>query len=186
MRLGCLWWWGAWLALLAAPGGVAAAEQRAPGGGLAGLLPAWTVERAEQRAAEVCAGLGSDDDDEYYATLAAIYSKGGNDWDDELEGADRLRAIVAAFTRLRMCTIDGAPRYEFAGEPDDAPQGQLPWYAVPGRKSVDHTIVFGHWAAHGLRIMDRVVAPDSGCVWGGELSAVRLPGFATFSQPARD
>jgi len=152
----------------------------------AGLLPEWTVKQAEQYAAEVCAGLASDDDDEYIGTLEAIYAKGGNGWSEDLEGPARLRALAAVFTRLRLCTLDGEPRYDFAGAPDEAPKGQLPWYAVPGRKNTEHTIVFGHWAAHGLRIMDRLVATDSGCVWGGELSAVRLPGFATFSEPARD
>jgi bis(5'-nucleosyl)-tetraphosphatase (symmetrical) len=149
----------------------------------AGLLPAWTVDEAEELASELSDALAGDD---YLTALESIYAKGTTGWDDELEGADRLRALTAIFTRIRTCNENGVPKYGFTGAPEQAPSGLVPWYAVADRASADHTVVFGHWAAHGLRVKKGVVATDSGCVWGGELSAVRIPDLKTYAVSSRD
>jgi len=152
----------------------------------AGLLPSWTVARAEKLAAEVQAALSSDDDDVYFPSLEGMYGKGEIAWRDDLAGIDRLRSLAAIFTRLRTCTVDGEPRFDYAGEVENIPAGQVPWYAIEGRQSADHTVIFGHWAAHGLRVMANAIATDSACVWGGSLSAVRLDDFTTYSEPSRE
>src|SRR5206468_6485890 len=95
-------------------------------------------------------------------------------WNDKLRGIERLRVIVNAMTRLRFCTPEGVMEFRTKGETAEAPAGYLPWFEVPGRKSVDHTLVCGHWSALGLRIAPKLLALDSGCVCGGKLSAVRL------------
>lgn len=146
----------------------------------AGLLPAWTVDEAEQLAGELERAFR---DDDYIDHLHGIYARTDTVWDDVLEGADRLDALVSVFTRIRTCTAGGAPVYDFAGAPDAAPEGLMPWFDVPGRNSADHTIVFGHWAALDLHIEDGIVGTDSGCVWGGELTAVRLPDLEVLSVP---
>jgi bis(5'-nucleosyl)-tetraphosphatase (symmetrical) len=91
-----------------------------------------------------------------------------------LRGADRLRIIVNAMTRLRFCTADGVMEFETKGETTRPPRGFLPWFDVPGRKSAGATVVCGHWSALGLRMAPNLLALDSGCVWGGRLSAIRL------------
>ncbi len=146
----------------------------------AGLLPAWTVDEAEELAGELEEALQGDD---YVEHLEGIYARGDTAWGEVIEGADRLDALVSVFTRMRTCTKQGAPVYDFAGSPDTAPKGQMPWFDVPGRNSADHTIVFGHWAALDLHIDDGIVGTDSGCVWGGKLTAVRLPDLKVFSVP---
>ena len=93
---------------------------------------------------------------------------------DDLAGADRLRVIVNAMTRLRFVTPEGVMDFESKGETGNAPPGYLPWFEVPNRKSAGETIVCGHWSALGVRVFPNLLALDSGCVWGGKLSAIRL------------
>ncbi|RMH43638.1 MAG: symmetrical bis(5'-nucleosyl)-tetraphosphatase [Deltaproteobacteria bacterium] len=138
----------------------------------AGIKPAWTVDEAERRARALERSLRGDD---WPEAIAAIYRRGTLAYDD-----------ASALTRMRLCGVDGEPVYDFAGEPADAPPGQIPWFRVPGRRAVDHTIVFGHWAALGLLIEPNLIAVDTGCVWGGALTAVRLDDRAVFSEPSRD
>ena len=146
----------------------------------AGLLPAWSVDEAERFAGEVEAALRADD---YVDNLRGIYARHDTQWSDDLAGMDRLDALVSVFTRMRMCSAAGVPFYDFAGAPLEAPAGLVPWFDVPDRPSADHTIVFGHWAALDLHLADGVVATDSACVWGGRLTAVRLPDLTVFSVP---
>lgn len=96
----------------------------------------------------------------------------------------RLRRALEALTSLRMCTVDGVA-CDYSGPPATAPAGCLPWFEVPGRRSADTTVVCGHWAALGLRLQPGLVALDTGCVWGGALTAVRLDDGSIFSQRAR-
>jgi bis(5'-nucleosyl)-tetraphosphatase (symmetrical) len=91
-----------------------------------------------------------------------------------------------ALTRLRLCRPDGAPHDGFSGSPDSAPAGSLPWFAFPGRRSQAVPIIFGHWAALGLLMTPTLLALDTGCVWGGSLTAVRLEDRVTFQVPCRD
>ncbi len=114
-----------------------------------------------------------------------------------MRGADRLRVIVNAMTRLRFCTPQGVMDFVANGEATEAPAGYLPWFDVPGRKSAADTLIVGHWSALGLRIRPDLLALDSGCVWGRQLTAVRLEdrrvfqvpcggaGFAARERPAR-
>jgi bis(5'-nucleosyl)-tetraphosphatase (symmetrical) len=146
----------------------------------AGLLPSWSIGEAEARAREVESGLRSAKRGQL---LECIYrEEGPAEWDEALEGMDRLRVIANALATLRTCTVRGQPCEDFSGPPELAPPGCLPWFEVPGRSSRDHTIIFGHWAALGLRLQPGIVALDSGCVWGGHLTAVRLDDGSVFQE----
>lgn len=136
----------------------------------AGLHPRWTVARARALAGELEAGLRSPDWRAWLRQLAGAAPP----WSDALTGAPRVRALLAFFLRVRCVHPDATPVPDFDGAPEDAPAGTLPWYALPSPAWATHTAVFGHWAAHGLRVSARWLALDSGCVWGNALSAVRL------------
>ncbi len=137
----------------------------------AGLLPQWSVKQAASLAHEVESALRGDD----YATfLARMYGNAPHNWDDDLAGYKRLRVITNAFTRMRICTPQGEMEFKFKGEVEHIPQGYLPWYEVPGRESAKATVIFGHWSALGLKLTPKVIALDTGCLWGGPMSAVRL------------
>jgi bis(5'-nucleosyl)-tetraphosphatase (symmetrical) len=137
----------------------------------AGLVPEWTVARARLLAAEVETELAGPD---YRSFLARLYGDHPDRWDESLRGADRLRVIVNAMTRLRVCDRDGAMVLSFKGEPGDAHDRWTPWFDMPRRASAESTILCGHWSALGLLVRDDVVCLDSGCVWGRALSALRL------------
>jgi bis(5'-nucleosyl)-tetraphosphatase (symmetrical) len=95
-------------------------------------------------------------------------------WDDTLEGADRLRCIVNALTRIRFCTEDGTMEFGGTKGADADLPGYLRWFDVPGRKTRDVTVVFGHWSTLGLIMRPDIISLDTGCLWGGKLSAVCL------------
>ena len=137
----------------------------------AGLLPQWDIPAARSLAREVEAELRGPRHSRFLETL---YGSRPDRWTDDLSGADRLRVIVNAMTRLRFCTPEGVMEFETKGETTRPPQGYLPWFDVPSRKSASSTIICGHWSALGLRLAPNLLALDSGCVWGGQLSAIRL------------
>ncbi|MCL2830298.1 MAG: symmetrical bis(5'-nucleosyl)-tetraphosphatase [Betaproteobacteria bacterium] len=137
----------------------------------AGLLPQWDVFKARALAREVEAWLSGDDFARIFENMPGNHPA---DWDEALSGWNRLRVIVNAMTRLRFCTPEGRMDFRAKGEPKDAPPGFLPWFDVAGRASADHTIVCGHWSALGLLLRPGLIALDTGCFWGRELSAVRL------------
>jgi bis(5'-nucleosyl)-tetraphosphatase (symmetrical) len=137
----------------------------------AGLPPQWTVAGAAALAAELQDALSGP---HWKEASAEIKAHRPRHWDDDLQGGSRLGAIAGALTRLRVVGKAGKLELDFKGPPSDAPKGTRPWFAVPGRASADHVIVCGHWAALGLQMTDDMVACDSGCVWGGTLTAVRL------------
>jgi len=143
----------------------------------AGLLPSWSIAKARALAGEVEAVLSSPD---RRRLLAQLYGNHPDEWDDTLTGYDRYRVIINAMTRLRICTPDGRMEFSHKGTPDDIPDGYLPWFSVPGRKSAKTTIVCGHWSALGLVSRSNLLAIDSGCLWGGRLSAVRLEDRRTY------
>lgn len=101
-------------------------------------------------------------------------------WSDELAGWPRLRAIVNAMTRMRFCTPEGVMEFHTKGETTQAPAGHLPWFEVPGRISAESVLVTGHWSALGLKLTPNLLALDSGCLWGGHLTALRLEDRAVF------
>lgn len=149
----------------------------------AGLLPAWDVGQAQALSDEVRAALNAPD---YLDFLAHMWGSEPDAWRDDLTGWDRLRVVVNAMTRMRFVWPDG--RMEFRapgakGPPERGPEGCVPWFDAPGRKSADHLIVCGHWSALGFRQTDTLLALDSGCLWGGCLTAVRLDDRRVFQMP---
>lgn len=137
----------------------------------AGVLPAWTATKTIALAQEVEAVLRSDQAVDFFH---AMYGNVPTQWSEALTGADRLRVVVNALTRLRFCTADGAMEFAHTGNAPSAPPGYLPWFDVPGRKTADTTIAFGHWSTLGWLGRSDAFALDSGCVWGGSLSALRV------------
>lgn len=137
----------------------------------AGLLPQWSIRKALALAREVEAALRADDHGDF---LREMYGNRPNRWRDDMKGIARLRVITNAMTRLRLCTVDGAMEFAHKGKPVDLPPGYMPWYSVPRRRSRATPVIFGHWAALGLYTESNVFALDTGCVWGRELSALRL------------
>jgi bis(5'-nucleosyl)-tetraphosphatase (symmetrical) len=137
----------------------------------AGLLPQWSIARALELAGEVEAALRGPD---YVQLLREMYGNLPTQWDDSLTGYDRLRVIVNAMTRLRLCDSQGRMEFGHKDAPVDVPAGYIPWFDVPGRASADTPIICGHWAALGLVLRDDLLSIDTGCVWGRELSALRL------------
>jgi bis(5'-nucleosyl)-tetraphosphatase (symmetrical) len=137
----------------------------------AGLLPQWSVQQALALAQEVEAALRGPDWQEF---LRGMYGNQPARWDDGLTGIDRLRCIVNALTRLRFCSADGTMDFQAKEGLGDAPPGYLPWFDIPGRRSSDTTIICGHWSTLGLVLRPDLIALDTGCVWGGKLTAVCL------------
>jgi len=136
----------------------------------AGILAPWSAERAEELAREVEHALRSP---RWRSALEKIYGNEPEYWSDDLEAGKRLRVIVNAMTRMRMCRRDGSIDFSHKGAPDT--HGELvPWFDVPGRVLDDHTVVFGHWSTLGLMIRPDAICLDTGCVWGRQLTALRL------------
>jgi bis(5'-nucleosyl)-tetraphosphatase (symmetrical) len=136
-----------------------------------GVLPQWDAAQVMQLAGEVEAVVRGP---RLAAFLPHMYGNEPAQWSDSLRGPDRLRVIVNALTRLRFCTPAGVMHLKATGRPDQAPPGTLPWFDVPGRKTAGETIAFGHWSTLGYLRRPDIIALDTGCVWGGCLSALRL------------
>ena len=136
-----------------------------------GVLPQWDLAQTLALATEVETALRGPGLVEF---LAQMYGNQPAQWDDALAGTDRLRVIVNALTRLRFCTPEGEMNLMASGGLRDAPPGTLPWFDVPGRKTAGVTIAFGHWSTLGYLRRPDIIGLDTGCVWGGALSALRL------------
>lgn len=139
----------------------------------AGLLPQWTAAQARALAREVEAALTADADT-YRQFILNLWGSEPAAWSDDLAGWARLRVVVNAMTRMRFCTPEGVMEFRTKGEVAKAPPGYLPWFEVPGRQSAASVLVTGHWSALGLKLLPNLLALDSGCLWGGHLTAVRL------------
>jgi bis(5'-nucleosyl)-tetraphosphatase (symmetrical) len=137
----------------------------------AGLLPSWRVSDAQRLAREVESTLRGED---YRDFLRVLYGDGPNTWSDDLSDFDRLRVIVNAMARLRICTVQGVMDFSHKAGAEDVPPGYMPWFDVPARASASARVIFGHWSALGLVLRDNLMALDTGCVWGRSLTAVRL------------
>jgi bis(5'-nucleosyl)-tetraphosphatase (symmetrical) len=144
----------------------------------AGVLPQWTATQTMALAAEVESALRGPD---LAGFARAMYGNQPDRWHDSLQGAERLRVIVNALTRMRFCSADGVMEFESTGSLDGAPEGYMPWFEVPGRKTEGQRIAFGHWSTLGAEtakagggLLNGTLPLDTGCVWGGCLSAVRL------------
>lgn len=139
----------------------------------AGLPPQWDLASAAACAREVEAQLRSD---RYADFFAHMYGNEPTQWSDGLRGWDRLRFITNCLTRLRYCGPDGRIALAHKGAPGTQPAGLLPWFDIPERRSRTLKLVFGHWSTLGDRTDPGIYALDSGCVWGGKLTALRLDG----------
>jgi bis(5'-nucleosyl)-tetraphosphatase (symmetrical) len=138
-----------------------------------GVLPQWDADQVLLLAAEVEAVLRGPGLVDFLSTM---YGNEPAQWDDGLRGADRLRVIVNALTRLRFCTPQGRMDLKASGGLDGAPAGYLPWFEVPGRRTAGVPVAFGHWSTLGFLQRPDLLSLDTGCVWGGCLSALRLAG----------
>lgn len=133
----------------------------------AGLLPQWSIDQALSLGKEVEHVLAAPT---YREFLANMYGSKPERWDDALTGWDRLRVIVNAMTRMRFCDREG--RMDLQGKGTEPRNGYLRWYET--RQQDERTIIFGHWSQLGLVLQNKLLGLDSGCVWGGALSALRL------------
>jgi bis(5'-nucleosyl)-tetraphosphatase (symmetrical) len=133
----------------------------------AGLLPAWSIRKSRELGKEVESALAGPD---YREFLKNMYGGKPERWDDSLAGWDRLRVIVNAMTRMRFCKPDGTMEFHATGT--TPPAGFQTWHET--RKGSEAQIVFGHWSQAGLQLNERVAGLDTGCIWGGPLSALRL------------
>ncbi len=106
-----------------------------------------------------------------------------NHWSEDLSGLARLRFITNAFTRMRFCFPNGQLDMYSKETPESAPAPLKPWFAIPGPVTSEYSVVFGHWAALGLKVNKRLLGVDSGCVWGGKLTAIRLEDRKVFQVP---
>ena len=137
----------------------------------AGLLPQWQKVEALKHAQEVESVLQSPN---YTYFLSNMYGNTPNVWHDDLEGIERLRIITNVMTRMRVCTAEGELEFGFKGELQDIPSDYLPWFDVPNRQTQTLNIICGHWSALGLQQRGNIHALDTGCLWGGKLTAMCL------------
>ncbi len=144
----------------------------------AGVLPGWTPDDTMRWAAEAEAVLQGPN---YRDFFAQMYGNAPVAWDAGLQGVERLRVIVNAFTRLRYCSAAGEMEFHHKGAPGTQPSGWLPWFEVPGRKSAEATCIIGHWSTLGLINRPDLIALDTGCLWGGRMTAVRLEDRQVFA-----
>ena len=143
----------------------------------AGVLPQWTTAQTMGLAAEVESVLRGPNIETH---LAEMYGNTPTTWNDRLAGPDRMRVIINALTRLRFCSADGLMDFTSNGNADNPPDGFVPWFDVPGRATQNQPIAFGHWSTlmpdnqrtTGLR--SNTLPLDTGCVWGGCLTAAKL------------
>ncbi len=139
----------------------------------AGLPPQWDLQQASACAREVETVLRSED---YGHFFEVMYGDEPSQWSEDLSGNERLRFIVNCFTRLRYCDAQGRLALQEKGPPGSQPAGFRPWFAWPRRRSRDMKILFGHWSTLGAWDGDGVHALDTGCLWGGKLTAFRVDG----------
>jgi bis(5'-nucleosyl)-tetraphosphatase (symmetrical) len=137
----------------------------------AGILPQWDLQQTIECAQEVEKALRSRS---YKQFLANMYGNTPNQWSRSLKGYERLRIITNALTRMRFCTPSGKMEFESKEGLEDGPKGYIPWFKVPKRKTADTLVYFGHWSTLGLLRNHNVIGLDTGCVWGGKLTAMEV------------
>jgi bis(5'-nucleosyl)-tetraphosphatase (symmetrical) len=137
----------------------------------AGVLPQWDLQQTIECAQEVEKALRSKS---YKEFLANMYGNTPNKWSNSLKGYERLRLITNALTRMRFCTPSGQMEFESKEGLEHGPKGYIPWFNTPKRKTTDTLIYFGHWSTLGLLRRSNVIGLDTGCVWGGKLTALEI------------
>ena len=138
----------------------------------AGVVPQWDLQQTIECAQEVEKALRKKS---YKDFLANMYGNTPNKWSNSLKGYERLRVITNALTRIRFCTPAGMMEFESKEGFEDGPKGYIPWFKTPKRKTQDSLIYFGHWSTLGLLRQENVIGLDTGCVWGGKLTAMEIP-----------
>lgn len=136
----------------------------------AGIYPLWTLQQAQEHAFELEHELKNN----LNTFLHNMYGDKPEKWDDSLTGFDRLRFICNSFTRMRFCREDGCLDFSSNGAPGSIPEGAKPWFEVSNRQTTKERILFGHWSTLGKVSKENIYALDTGCVWGGELTALRI------------
>ena len=137
----------------------------------AGVLPQWDLQQTIECAQEVEKALRGKS---YKNFLANMYGNIPNKWSNSLKGNERLRVITNALTRMRFCTSGGTMEFESKEGLENGPKGYIPWFTVPKRKTTGTLIYFGHWSTLGLLRRHNVIGLDTGCVWGGKLTAMEI------------
>lgn len=137
----------------------------------AGVLPQWTLEDTLKLSDEVHQQVKGRNLHDF---LLHMYGNTPNRWSNDLTGTDRIRVIVNALTRIRFCTADGSMDFESSESADAAPEGLMPWFECPARKTAEDILAFGHWSTLGLMNRPNLMALDTGCIWGGCLTAMEL------------
>lgn len=148
----------------------------------AGVLPQWTATQTLSLAAEVEGLLRGPQALNFFQQM---YGNTPGSWSEDLQGMDRLRVVVNALTRLRFCSADGVMEFETKEGAGTAPAGYMPWFDVPGRRTQDCTLAFGHWSTLGWLGRSDVYSLDRGCVWGGCLTALEISTGAKIAAPQR-
>ena len=138
----------------------------------AGVAPQWDLQQTIECAQEVEKALRKKS---YKEFLANMYGNTPNKWSNSLKGYERLRVITNALTRIRFCTPTGTMEFVSKEGFEDGPKGYIPWFKAPKRKTQGTLIYFGHWSTLGLLQHKHVIGLDTGCVWGGKLTAMEIP-----------
>lgn len=144
----------------------------------AGLPPQWDMRAAARCAREVEEALRGDGAAEFFAHM---YGDAPERWSEDLQGFERIRFITNCLTRLRYCDAEGSLNMREKCAPGGQAAHLLPWFRVPGRASEGAKIVFGHWSTLGFNVENNCYCLDTGCLWGGELTALRLDDGERFS-----
>lgn len=137
----------------------------------AGVLPKWDSAKTLALAAEVEEVLRGPN---WQKGLQKMYGNEPAEWKDDLAGGKRTRVIINALTRMRLCSLKGQMDFNAKAAPGQHPPTLVPWYDVPGRATRNVVVVFGHWSTLGLLVRPDAICLDTGCVWGGHLTAMRL------------
>ena len=143
----------------------------------AGLLPQWSAAEAKQRSIEVEQALQGP---HFESVLRNLWGSEPSQWSPALSGIERLRMIVNVMTRMRFCNADKSLNFKAKGLPENAPPELLPWFDLPNPLWANHTLIVGHWSASGLRMTPSLLCIDTGCLWGGQMTAIRLEDRALF------
>jgi bis(5'-nucleosyl)-tetraphosphatase (symmetrical) len=137
----------------------------------AGLPPQWDLAQTQSMATLAETALRGSN---YQTLLSQLYDNQPDVWTDELNGMAQLRFIINCFTRMRFCEVNGRLDFENSGELGSQPAHLFPWFALPDRKTANTKLIFGHWSALGYYTGQNCYAIDTGCIWGRELTAIRL------------
>lgn len=148
----------------------------------AGVPPIWSLNETLGYSKELEEALRSDD---YVTLIREVFGNHPTEWTENLQGWRRYRYLIDGLTRIRFCTPQGTLDVKTKGGLDDAPTGYYPWFHCPQRKPIEADIVFGHWSTLGGYIENNLYGLDTGYIWGGSLTALRLEDKKVFQISAQ-